>query len=44
MITAARVKREQLEAFENTDDISINPASTPSQTGAEVLTPCAPCV
>ena len=26
------MKREQLEAIENTDDISINPASTPRQT------------
>jgi len=31
--TAAGKKKEQLGAFENTDDISINPASTPRQTG-----------
>ena len=33
LIIAARKKKEQLGAFENTDDISINPASTPRQTG-----------
>jgi len=31
--TAARKRKEQLEAYENTDDISINPAFTSKQTG-----------
>jgi hypothetical protein len=31
--TAARKRKEQLGTFDNTDDISINPACTPRQTG-----------
>jgi hypothetical protein len=31
--TAARKRKEQLGTFENTDDITINPACTPRQTG-----------